>query len=71
MSLHQQLQGRHARLERELAKAFSTQPWPGALIDRLVNELADTECAMAAQRAAEEQRSAPAPRFAMQGASAG
>jgi hypothetical protein len=42
-----QLAGRHARLERELAQAFSTQPWPGALIDRLANELAETEHEMA------------------------
>ena len=42
-SNRQQLEGRHARLERELAQAFGMQPWPGALIERLVNELSQTE----------------------------
>ena len=39
----QQLLGRHARLERELAIAFSAQPWPGARIERLADELAAAE----------------------------
>lgn len=42
MSLDQLL-GRHARLERELATAFGAQPWPAALIERIAEELAATE----------------------------
>lgn len=39
----QQLLGKHARFERELANAFSAQPWPAALIERLTDELQATE----------------------------
>ena len=39
----QQLVGRRDRLERELAHAFGTHPFPGALIERLVEEMAATE----------------------------
>ena len=38
----QQLTGRQTRLERELAQAFGMQPWPGALIERLADELLET-----------------------------
>ena len=43
---HRQLAGRHSRLERELALAFGMQPWPGALIARLADELQQTEEAL-------------------------
>jgi hypothetical protein len=39
----QQLLERLDRLERELADAFSVQPLPEALIERLVNEVSATE----------------------------
>jgi hypothetical protein len=38
-----QQRGRHSRLERELARAFSMTPWPGALVNRLADDLADAE----------------------------
>ena len=43
MNPHHQLLVKREQLERELARAFSTQPWPGSLIDRLVNELSEIE----------------------------
>jgi len=46
MSL-EQLMGRHARLQRELAQAFCMQPWPGARIERLAEELAAAEVKIA------------------------
>ena len=39
----EQLVGRRDRLERELAHAFGTHPFPGALIEQLVEEMAETE----------------------------
>ena len=39
----EKLLGRHARLERELEIAFSAQPWSGARIERLADELAAAE----------------------------
>jgi DnaJ-class molecular chaperone len=46
-----QLRDRHARLERELADAFGEQPLPGARIDRLVDEIAAAERALAGSSA--------------------
>ncbi len=48
----EQLKGRHTRLERELAAAFSALPWPAARIERLADELAETEREIAQLRAA-------------------
>lgn len=55
MSLDQLL-GLHARLERELASAFSAQPWPGARIERLADELAATEVEIAGLQPASAAR---------------
>ncbi len=48
-----QLQGRLARLTRELAIAYSSLPWNGAWIERLTRDVAETEGAIAAQRMVE------------------
>lgn len=48
----QQLQGKHARFERELAAAFGTRPWPAALIERLSDELQATESEIGALQSA-------------------
>ena len=45
------LELRHAALQHELAAAFSAQPWPGALIDRLAIELATVEAAISIAQA--------------------
>lgn len=42
LSLAQQ-QGRHARLERDLADAFNAIPWNQPRVQRIVNELAALE----------------------------
>ena len=47
-----QLVGRRDRLERELAQAFGLHPLPGALIERLVEELTTTEREIEALQAA-------------------
>lgn len=47
-----QLVGRRDRLERELAQAFGLHPLPGALIERLVEEMAATEQEIDALQAA-------------------
>ena len=46
---HRQLQGRRVRLERELTSAFGARPLCGALIERLVIDLAAVECELAGQ----------------------
>lgn len=46
MSL-EQLMGRYFRLQRELAIAYSAKPWHSGRIDRLADELAQTEHLMA------------------------
>ena len=38
-----QLMGRYFRLQQELSIAYAAQPWHSARIDRLANELAETE----------------------------
>jgi len=47
-----QLAGRRDRLERELAQAFGLHPLPGALIERLVEELTMIEREIDALQAA-------------------
>jgi hypothetical protein len=39
----EQLMGRNVRLRQELAVALATQPLPRGRINRLVNDIADTE----------------------------
>jgi len=43
----EQLTGRYRRLKEELAEAYGEQPWPAGRIDRLAQEIADTERAIA------------------------
>jgi hypothetical protein len=45
-----QLSGRHLRLRRELAIAYSSLPWNAGYIDRLANELSSAERELALQR---------------------
>ena len=42
-----QLNGRYQRLKDELASAYAQQPWPTGRIDRLAEEIAQTELAIA------------------------
>lgn len=44
----EQLTGRYRRLKEELARAYSQQPWPTGRIDRLAQEISETELAIAA-----------------------
>lgn len=44
----EQLTGRYFRLRQELAVAYGSVPWNTGLIDRLADELAETEREMAA-----------------------
>ena len=50
----EQLIGRYLRLQQELSIAYRTQPWHPARIDRLADELACTERAIAALRTHDE-----------------
>ena len=45
-----QLMGRHFRLKRELAIAYTQKPWCGPLLDRLANDLSETERLIAERR---------------------
>ena len=47
-----QLMGRYFRLQQELSIAYAQQPWHSGRIDRLANELADTERQIAERQAA-------------------
>ena len=38
-----QLMGRYFRLKQELAIAYTQKPWCGPLLDRLANDLSETE----------------------------
>lgn len=51
----EQLMGRYFRLKQELALAYREQPWHGARIDRLADDLATAERAIAAMQPADEQ----------------
>lgn len=46
----EQATGRHLRLQRELAVAYSAVPWQTEWIDRLANDLADAEREIAGLR---------------------
>ncbi len=56
----EQLSGRYRRLKDELAAAYAEQPWPTGRIDRLAQEIAETEQAIAgvSPRAASAQSEA-------------
>jgi len=55
---HEQLMGRYFRLQQELSIAYSAQPWNSGRIDRLADELANTEREIAAEGSSYESRSA-------------
>lgn len=44
----EQLSGRYRRLKDELSAVYDQQPWPEGRIDRLAQEIAETEQAIAA-----------------------
>ena len=52
---HGQLLGRLVRLKQELAVAYRAQPWQSAHVDRIADDLADTERQLAALRPVDEQ----------------
>ncbi len=60
----EQLTGRHARLRLELAQAFAAPAWRVGQIDRLADELAETERQLAACRPVDEQTNDPLLGFA-------
>ncbi len=45
-----QLMGRYFRLKQELAIAYRQKPWQSSLIDRLANDLSETERLIAMRR---------------------
>ena len=49
-----QLMGRYSRLRQELAVAYRERPWHGARIDRLADDLAETERAIASSQPTDE-----------------
>ena len=51
----EQLTGKYARLRQELADASSASAWRAGRIDRIAEELADTERALAAYQPVDEQ----------------
>jgi len=51
----EQLTGKHARLRLELAEAHSAPAWRAGRIDRIADELAETERALARSQPADEQ----------------
>lgn len=60
----EQLMGRYYRLRQELAVAYREQPWHGARIDRLADDLAATEREIAASQPVDEQCGDPMLGFA-------
>ena len=46
-----QLMGRYFRLKQELEIAYAQKPWHGLLIDRLANDLCETERLIATRQA--------------------
>ena len=62
MSTHmtpEQLTGKHARLRQELADAYSSSAWRAGRIDRIADELAETERALATNQPCDEQTQDP------------
>ena len=55
----EQLTGKHARLRQELAEAYSAPAWRVGRIDRIAEELAETERAMASGQPLDEQTDSP------------
>ena len=51
-----QLMGRYFRLRQELSIVRAQQPWHRGRIDRLENELADTERQIEARKAVSQDR---------------
>lgn len=47
-----QLMGRYFRLQQELQIAYAQKPWHGALLDRIANDLSETERLIAARQSA-------------------
>ena len=60
----QQLMGRYYRLRQELSLAYREQPWHGARIDRLADDLTATEREIASLQPADEQCGDPMLGFA-------
>ena len=54
----EQLTGKYARLRQELVDAYSASDWRSGRIDRIAEELADTERALAAYPPVDEQAEA-------------
>ena len=61
----EQLMGRYFRLKQELAQAYREQPWHGARIDRLADDVTATEREIAALQPADEQCGDPMLGFAL------
>lgn len=61
----EQLMGRYFRLKQELSLAYRQQPWHGARIDRLADDLAATEREIAALQPSDEQCGDPMLGFAV------
>lgn len=59
-----QLMGRYFRLRHELSLAYREQPWHGARIDRLAEDLSATEREIAALQPLDEQCCEPMLGFA-------
>ena len=55
----EQLTGKHARLRQELADAYSESAWRAGRIDRIADELAQTERALAGHQPSDEQTQDP------------
>jgi len=55
----EQLSGKHARLRQELAEAYSASMWRAGRIDRIAEELVETERAMASSQPPDEQTDDP------------
>jgi hypothetical protein len=55
----EQLTGKHARLRQELADANSASTWGAGRIDRIAEELVETERAMASNQPPDEQTDDP------------
>lgn len=51
----EQLMGRFVRLKNELSAAYAAQPWHSGRIDRVADDLAETERQIAASAPIDEQ----------------
>ena len=60
----EQLTGRYWRLRQELAAAYEAQPWHSGQIDRLVDQIAETERAIGARTGGTRGLDEPASAFA-------